>query len=306
MSTLEQTLQSQNNGDPAPSKDFDREQWKQQKHQELEETFQQLNDSTMKLIQEPDRFKAFLDLQAELPAISVGNALLILDQRSEPVSRLATFDEWRDQGRAVKRGETGCRILSPVTYKRADGSDGTSFRVSRVFDITQTHGDPVPEAPIATIPADQMVRVLFSKSPVKIVADEMISADIGAAYDPGSKTIRVHGKLPDDIAVGVLAREMAKAMLYLQHEDASPDRISFAGQSASYLIQKRYGHEPMGFELSMVQGYAWPDDPIAVRATLNDARQAANMVCQRIERGLENREQPDAVQPTRKSSEPSR
>ena len=99
---------------------------------------------------------------------------------------------------------------------------------------------------------------------------------------------------------------MAKAMLYLQHEDAVPDRITFAGQSAAYLIQKRYGHEPIGFEPSMVQNYPWSDDPIAVRATLNDARQAANMVCRRIEHGLENREQPDAVQPTRKSSEPSR
>ena len=306
MSTLEQTLQSQNNDDSAPSKDFDREQWKQQKHQELEETSQQLNDSTMKVIQDPDRFKAFLDIQAELPAISVGNALLIHDQRSEPVTRLATFDEWRDQGRAVKRGETGCRILSPVTYKRADGSDGTSFRVSRVFDITQTHGDPVSEAPIATIPADQMVRVLFSKSPVKIVADGRISEDIGAAYDHGSKTIHVHGKLPDDIAVGVLAREMAKALLYMQQEDPDHDRIAFAGQSAAYLIQKRYGQEPLGVEPSMVQNYAWPDDPIAVRATLNDARQAANMVCQRIERGLENREQSDAPKPVRKPSEPSR
>ena len=306
MSTLEQTLQSKNTNDSTPSKDFDREQWKQQKHQELEEIFQQLNDATMKLVQDPDRFKTFLDLQAELPAISVGNALLILDQRIEPVTRLATFDEWRDQSRAVKRGETGCRILSPVTYKRADGSDGTSFRVSRIFDITQTHGDPMLEAPIATIPADQMVRVLFSKSPVKIVADEMISADIGAAYDPGSKTIRVHGKLPDDIAVGVLAREMAKAMLYFQHEDAAPDSIAFAGQTAAYLIQKRYGHEPIGFDPSMVQNHAWPDDPIAVRATLNDARQAANMICQRIERGLENREQPDAAKSVRKSSEPSR
>ena len=103
MSTLEQTLQSQNTSDSAPSKDFDREQWKLQKHQEIEETFQQLNDATMKLIQNPDRFKAFLDLQADLPAISVGNALLVLDQRSEPVTRLATFDEWRDKGRAVKR-----------------------------------------------------------------------------------------------------------------------------------------------------------------------------------------------------------
>ena len=86
MSTLEQTLQFQNNGDSAPSKDFDREKWKQQKHQELEETFQQLNDATMQLIHDPDRFKAFLELQAELPAISVGNALLIHDQRSAPVT----------------------------------------------------------------------------------------------------------------------------------------------------------------------------------------------------------------------------
>jgi len=306
MSTLEQTLQSQNTSDSAPSKDFDREQWKLQKHQEIEETFQQLNDATMKLIQNPDRFKAFLDLQADLPAISVGNALLVLDQRSEPVTRLATFDEWRDKGRAVKRGETGCKILSPVTYKRTDGSEGTSFRVSKIFDIVQTHGDPLPEIPVAAVPADQLVRILFSKSPVKIEADDMISADVGAVYDPGSKTIRVHGKLPDDIAVSVLAREMAIALLNTLHEEVGRDRIEFAGQSAAYLIQKRYGHAPIGVDPSMVHDFAWPDDPIAVRATLNDARQAANMVCQRIERGLENREHPDNAKSPRKTSEPSR
>lgn len=306
MSTLEQSLHNQTTTESSPNKDFDREQWKQQKHQELEETFQQLNTATMQVIQNPDRFKSYLDLQASLSAISVGNALLILDQRSEPVTRLATFDEWREQGRAVKRGELGCKILSPVNYKRSDGSEGTSFRVSRVFDISQTHGDPIPEESVTTVPADHIVRALFTQSPVKIVADEIVEADIGAVYDPGSKTIRVHGKLTDDVAVDVLSREMAIATLSMQHDEIGRDRIVFAGICASYLIQKRFGHEPIGFDPNKIGNFDWPCDPITVRSILNDARQAANMVSQRIERGLENREQADASKQTRKLSEPSR
>ncbi|MEA4890763.1 MAG: hypothetical protein VB070_15000 [Clostridiaceae bacterium] len=306
MSTLEQTLQSQTTSDPAPNKDFDCEQWKQQKHQELEETFQQLNAATMQVIQNPDRFQAYLDLQASLPALSVGNALLILDQRSEPVTSLATFDDWRDQGRAVKRGEAGCKILSPVNYKRSDGSESTSFRVSRVFDISQTHGEPSPSDPVSAVPADQMVRALFSQSPVKIVADDIVEAEIGAIYDPESKTIRVHGKLIDAVAIDVLSREMAIATLSLQHDEIGRDRITFAGICASYLIQKRYGYESIGFDSNKIGNFDWPSDPIAVRAVLNDARQAANMVSSRIERGLANLEHTDTAKQTRKPSEQSR
>ena len=65
MSTIEQAIQSRQDTVPAPAREFDREQWKAQKQQELEETFQILNDETMQLINDPTKFKAFLDLQAK-------------------------------------------------------------------------------------------------------------------------------------------------------------------------------------------------------------------------------------------------
>jgi hypothetical protein len=135
MSTLSNTIQNHKEDSKLEGKDFDREQWKQQKHQELEETFQQLNTATFNLVQDPERYKAYLDLQANLPTLSVSNALLILEQKDTPVTQLASFNDWKEQGRTVRRGELGYKILSPATYTRDDGSEGTSFRVSRVFDI---------------------------------------------------------------------------------------------------------------------------------------------------------------------------
>jgi len=81
VSTIEQAIQSRQDTVPAPAREFDREQWKAQKQQELEETFQQLNDETMQLLNNPTKYKAFLNLQAKLPALSVGNTLLILNQK---------------------------------------------------------------------------------------------------------------------------------------------------------------------------------------------------------------------------------
>lgn len=305
MSTIEQAIQSRQDTVPAPAREFDREQWKAQKQQELEETFQLLNDETMQLLNNPAKYKAFLELQAKLPALSVGNALLILNQKTDQITQLASFKDWQEQGRSVKRGETGCRVLVPVNYKREDGSEGTSFRVGRVFDISQTHGDPIAPIQKQVIKLDQLVRMMVEMSPVRVIADQTISAQRGALFDPASKSIHVRSDLPDTVAVEVLAREMSNATLSAIHDDYDRDEKIFASSSAAYLIGKRYGYEPTDFDPEMIQDFNWPNDPVIIRAALNDARQAANMVCQRIDRGLDPQQQ-DPKQAVRNPTELTR
>ncbi len=56
-------------------------------------------------------------------------------------------------GRQVRRGEEGICILAPVSRTVEDEGTGekvralVGFKVASVFDVSQTDGEPLPEAP---------------------------------------------------------------------------------------------------------------------------------------------------------------
>lgn len=305
MSTFSSTIQNQNADLKSAGKDFDREQWKQQKHQELEEIFQQLNKSTFNLVQDPEQYKAYLDLQASLPNLSVSNALLILEQMDTPVTQLASFNDWKDHGRMVRRGELGYKILSPANYTRDDGSEGTSFRVSRVFDISQTQGPEVEAQPMQPVELTALIKAMVENSPVEMTIDDQVSEHLSAQFDPESKKILVRSDIQDNIAIEALVREMAQATLSNLHHSDDREEHLFASISTAYLIGKHYSHEPANFDPGLVQDFMWPDNPTVIRSSLNDARQAFNMIRQRIDRSLETPSQA-AQKPSKKHQEQER
>ncbi|NPV81770.1 MAG: ImmA/IrrE family metallo-endopeptidase [Firmicutes bacterium] len=71
-------------------------------------------------------------------------------------SQVAGYKTWQKLGRFVKKGERGIPILAPCIVKRTIVDEGgneeevahTSFKVTYVFDVSQTDGKPLPEAPI--------------------------------------------------------------------------------------------------------------------------------------------------------------
>lgn len=78
MNTLDQIMENQDNPENGSGKEFDKEQWKEQKQHEMEETFQLLNDHTQQVSLDPHKLLDYLELQARIPSLSVGNAILIL------------------------------------------------------------------------------------------------------------------------------------------------------------------------------------------------------------------------------------
>ena len=89
---------------------------------------------------------------------SLGNWLLLwsqAEQRETTVTRPAGYRTWQQLGRHVRRGETGYKILAPITRRIRDEDEATGeersrravvgFRVATVFDYRQTEGKPLPE-----------------------------------------------------------------------------------------------------------------------------------------------------------------
>ena len=117
-----------------------------------------------------DKYIEYLKSMSQFHRYSTRNTLLIHLQ-NPTATRVASFKAWGEKfNRHVKRGETGLRIFAPIKTKvkeefdkidpdtkapmlDANGkviteeqeSESLRFRLVPVFDVSQTHGDPLPE-----------------------------------------------------------------------------------------------------------------------------------------------------------------
>ncbi len=117
-----------------------------------------------------EKYTEYLKTMSQFHNYSFNNTLLIAMQKPES-TLVAGYGTWNKKfHRQVKRGEKGIKIIAPVPIRekeevekfdpetnepvlRPDGQPETEevehiiprFRVSTVFDISQTQGDPLPE-----------------------------------------------------------------------------------------------------------------------------------------------------------------
>jgi antirestriction protein ArdC len=102
-----------------------------------------------------DTLTAYLDAMSRFHRYSFGTVLSIARQRPG-ATHVAGFHAWRQQGRNVKKGERGIRILAPIISKRKQKDDRekdnmqpnrprlAGFRNAYVFDVSQTEGADLP------------------------------------------------------------------------------------------------------------------------------------------------------------------
>jgi antirestriction protein ArdC len=96
-----------------------------------------------------DGWQRWLGFASRFRDYSLNNQLLILMQRPD-ATRVAGYKTWQSLGRQVNKGEHGIAIFAPRT-RLVDDDDGerkrvvSGFHVVRVFDVSQTSGEPIPQ-----------------------------------------------------------------------------------------------------------------------------------------------------------------
>lgn len=136
-----------------------------------EEQLKQITDQLEQGVSEiftSEKYTEYLQTMAKFHNYSFNNTLLIAMQKPE-ATLVAGYQAWqRKFNRQVKRGEKGIQIIAPAPYKEKQeiektdpetgeiviGEDGqpetevvervvTKFRVTTVFDVSQTTGEPI-------------------------------------------------------------------------------------------------------------------------------------------------------------------
>src|SRR5215210_2283521 len=102
-----------------------------------------------------DGFAAYLKTLSRFHSYSFTNVILIHAQKPD-ATLVNSYQRWTQLNRRVMKGERAIKIFFPIFRTDEDPITGeeerhlVSFGIGNVFDLSQTDGDPLPNAPEVT------------------------------------------------------------------------------------------------------------------------------------------------------------
>jgi hypothetical protein len=176
----------------------------------------------------PEVLSECLNAMARFHTYSFGNVLLISTQRPT-ATQVAGWRGWNELGRRIKQGEKGILIFAPILseLKPPASADANSsetaepqrellgFRQVRVWDVSQTEGEP---APAKELFSDLELSEVLSKL-TDFAGNQGFQIEYSDKIAPAQGTsfygqIRLMPDMEAEKTVSVLIRELALQMLY--------------------------------------------------------------------------------------------
>lgn len=267
----------------------------------LEDLHEQLTGAVEGLVTGDDWARA-LSFAARFRSRSFGNTLLIWAQHqtafeqgrvSEPYPTfVAGYRQWQGLDRQVVKGQAGYMIFAPVTARLASAnpSDPLSWRrlaprekrkageVERskmvgvkpayVWDVSQTDGMSIPEAPAPTLLGGEAPEGLWEGLAAQVgaagfdllrVPDASAIHDANGVTDYAARTVSVCPDMSDAAQVKTLAHELAHVLL---HGPDNPEARGHRGvgeveaESVALMVGAAHGMDTSIYTVPYVSGWA--------------------------------------------------
>ena len=212
-------------------------------------------------LQSSDGWQRWLDFQANLYSYSWNNTWLIASQLPEATIVMG-YRAWQANGRQVRRGEKGIRILAPC-FRKVEGNDGEEkrlcyFRAVSVFDISQTEGEEVP-SPCQKL-EEKVDGNLFGLLrecserrgvPVRL---EAIQGPVNGYYDRIGKFIAVKESNPLAQRTKTLAHEIGHSILHsdLSRDEQSRQDRELEAESVAYIVCRHFGLDTSDYSFGYI------------------------------------------------------
>lgn len=268
-----------------------KEEYAEKKRAEKETVYRMADEAAKEIVNDPEKFKAFLDTQSRMDRYSAVNALLIYRQLPE-ATQLKDYDDWSKENVRVSKGAKSISILEPVEYTKRDGTTGISYNVKKVFDVTQTNGRRTP-APTANKDPKALITAMLDSSPVAVDAcDELPYPNMAAFYNNDKQTLYVKRDTGDSVAVAQsLARELGHAQLSVNSDRYSRSATDFPAVCIGYMLCKKYGVDTQNFAVGRIPDSLKNMEPKEIRAELSKTRNAMSEIHSRVSEELYKKRQ---------------
>ena len=234
---------------------------------------------------------AYLAFAARFHTYSVNNQVLILLAAPE-AHFVAGIKTWNQQGRRVKKGAKGIKILAPMTRRVEEHGEEkralVGFRTVTVFPDTATEGEPLPEAAFMTAQEGGDLALFdhfVSRCPYPVTWQTLGKAH--GMTDGGIITLDPERCTTPAQQIRVLFHEWAHAVLHFQgaklRVEDLPDRQTreLEADAAAYVLASLHGVEAT----AAVSDYltTWGGNAEKLRASLGRIHQAVSSILGRFQ-----------------------
>ena len=263
-------------------KEFDREKFKEKKRAELEALYDAVNEETLMIAEDPEKFSAYLRVQARFDRYTVTNAILLLRQFPD-AQKLKTFEGWKRDEASVGRGEKSISILEPYSYTKADGSMGRGFRIKKLFDISQTDLKQSPAPFLSGISSRGILRALLEASKVESEAVDTLDHGKDAVYDQEKQKIYIRRMLEPDDFFRAAAVSIAEAQL--AEQGSSQEKLESKAKAIAFMLCVKYGIDPGSLRVKMPEAAAQMEIK-DIKAELSEIRKTFIGIADRMDESI--------------------
>ena len=255
-----------------------KEEYAEKKRVEKEKVYQMIDDTAKEIVNDPEKFKSFLDTQSQMDRYSAANALLIYSQCPQ-ATQLKDFDDWGKDNVKITKGAKSISILEPVEYTRADGSNGVSYNVKKVFDVSMTNGRKTPAVSVNRDPKS-LITTMLDVSPVEVQStDELPYPNMAAFYNNEKQVLYVKRDVGDSVAVAqCVAQELGHAQLSINSQSYSRKDMGFQAVCIGYMLCKKYRVDTQNFAINRIPQELSSKEPREIRGELSKMRNAMSEI----------------------------
>jgi antirestriction protein ArdC len=285
-----------------------------QRAAEVAELSEQLQEEVGKLTTEGG-WAAWLEFQSKLHTYSFYNTLLI--QMQHPgATAVAGYKAWQKLGRHVRKGEKShIGIFAPMkrSYwtKETDPETGEEkkvrksyvkgFRIVKVFEVSQTDGEPVPERPaVERLKGDDkgLIEVLKSHAESLGCSVRFGHADgANGYYKPMTREIVVEKSMEPAAQAKTLAHEIGHHILHGKEEGHLMERADkeLEAESFAYIVCTNLGLETASYSFHYVACWKGKESDEGFQASGDRIAKAAKDALKAIDDAMESEPMSEAA-----------
>lgn len=271
------------------NKELTLEEWKEMKQAEKNALYNEINETALSIVNNPEKFQTYLNIQSRNNRYSAKNCLILL-KHCPNASKLRTFDDWiadnlpnKPNNVYLKKNQKAIPILEPYDYIRKDGTKGIGYNIKKVFDVSQTTAKQTPAPTLNDNPLN-IVKALINSAPINVeVADELPDPKMGAFYNNDKQTLFIQRNVRDNVTLcRCLTRELGCAELSVQSDIYSRRDIEFQAVCIGYMLCRKYGVYAKNLGIDRIPENWKNMESKEIRSKLSETRSAMKEINDRL------------------------
>lgn len=288
-----------------------------EKKKQLQEITAKL-ESGIRALQSSEAYRHYLDVMGRFHHYSMSNCILIAMQNPD-AKLVAGYGVWEKKfQRHVKRGEHGIKIIAPAPYSvtkqrtKTDPLTGKilldqngkpqkeivdvmvpNFKVTTVFDVTQTEGKELPHL-VHELKSDvnnyqQIMSAIRKISPVPIEFSDMPGSTAKGYYDQMEKKIVIRDGMSESQTIKTAIHECSHAILHDKDTGSQKDQMldrrvkEVEAESVAYVVCQYLGIDTSDYSFAYVESWSRDQELSDLKASLNVIQKTAGKIIDGIE-----------------------